>query len=153
MNTTLLMLGKRVNMARRSHRRWLVVLIYAGFAALVLAWFSNYAPKLAAWCLIGAVAFQLTILHLVGRSSEATDERESHRWDHAHARAYPWIGYCLLVALFTSPLTRTGQASALATPALHGQLPYMLLMTAGILYVSLPQAILLWTEPDILEAE
>jgi hypothetical protein len=29
------------------------------------------------------------------------------------------------------------------------QLPHFLLVATGILYVTLPQAILLWTEPDM----
>jgi hypothetical protein len=157
MNTQLNLIGKRINMAPQTHRRWLVVLMYAAFAVLIEVWCSYDAPRLATWCLFGAVGLNLVLLHLVGRSSEATDERESHRWDYAYARAYLWPGYCLVFALFASGLTKKLTPISPSTiPALHAfeaQFPYMLLMAAGVLYVSLPQAILLWTEPDIMEAE
>lgn len=149
MNTQLNLLGKRINMAPRAHRRWLVALIYAAFAVLV-AVFSDYA-NFAAWCLIGVTVLHLALMQLVGRRNEATDEREVSRWDHAYARAYPSIGYCLVFALFSSGLTQR-LSSALGSAgwrALLAQFPYMLLMAAGILYVTLPHAILLWTEPDM----
>jgi hypothetical protein len=43
-----------------------------------------------------------------------------------------------------------------ANPALRAffdQLPYELLVAAAILYYTLPQAILLWTEPDMEDAQ
>ena len=157
MNTQLNLLGKRLNMAPRAHRRWLVVLMYVIFAALIEVWFSMDAPRVATWCLFGAVALNLVFMHLVGRSNEASDEREVKRWDHAYARAYPWLGYWVVFALFASGLTKKltliSPSTNPALQAFEAQLPYMLLMAAGILYVSLPQAILLGTEPDILEAE
>lgn len=153
MNTQLKLLGKQINMAPRLHRRWLVVAMYAVFAVLITAWFSDYAPRFAAWCLIGAVGLQLVLLHLVGQPSEATDERESHRWDQARSRAYPWLGYCLLFALGTTQLhTKVNEALHPTLFATFQQLPYSLLMAAGVLYVTLPQTILLWTEPDLEEA-
>jgi TRAP-type C4-dicarboxylate transport system permease small subunit len=174
MNTQLAFVGRRINMAPRTHRRWLVALIYlistvlivawawfsryaAGSLAydpttssLAWAWFSRYAGWFAAGCLIAVVALYLLILHLVGGPSEATDEREKRRWDQVRARAYPWLGYVLLLALGTSQVHRN--VNATIHPALHGilqQLPYSILMAAGVLYLTLPQAILLWTEPDM----
>jgi hypothetical protein len=154
MNTQLELLGKCINMAGRAHRRWLVVATYFAFTAFIVAvfWFSGTFFYL--WCLIAVVAVSMMVSHLVGRRSEATDERQSYRWDHATARAYPWIGHCLLIALVTTQLH--SKVSEAAHPALFStfqQLPYSLLMAAGVLYITLPQAILLWTEPDILEGE
>lgn len=154
MNTTLQLFGKRINMAPRAHRRWLVVATYAAFAAFIIAvfWFSR--SLFYAWCLIAVVAASIMISHLVGRRTEATDERETYRWDNATARAYPWIGHCLLVALVATQLH--GKVSEAAHPALFAtfqQLPYSLLMATGVLYITLPQAILLWTEPDMEDGQ
>ena len=150
MNTQVVFLGKRINMAPRVHRRWLVVATYAAFAAFIVAvfWFSR--SVFYTWCLIAVVVVSIMVSHLVGRPNQATDERESYRWDHATARAYPWIGNCLLLALVTTQLH--GKVSEAAHPVLFAtfqQLPYSVLMAAGVLYITLPQAILLWTEPNM----
>lgn len=154
MNTQVVFLGKRINMAPRVHRRWLVVATYAAFAAFIVAvfWFSR--SVFYTWCLIAVVAVSIMVSHLVGRPNQATDERESYRWDHATARAYPWIGNCLVLALLTTQLH--GKVTEAAHPALFAtfqQLPYSVLMAAGVLYITLPQAILLWTEPDMESAD
>lgn len=154
MNTQVVFLGKRINMAPRLHRRWLVVATYAAFAAFIVAvfWFSR--SVFYTWCLIAVVAVSIMVSHLVGRPNQATDERESYRWDHATARAYPWIGNCLVLALLTTQLH--GKVTEAAHPALFAtfqQLPYSVLMAAGVLYITLPQAILLWTEPDMESAD
>ena len=154
MNTQVTMLGKRINMATRVRRRWLVAATYAAFAFFIVAafWFSR--SLFYAWCLIAVVAASLMVSHLVGRRDEAADERESYRWDHATARAYPWIGHCLLAALITTQLH--SKVSAASHPALFTtfqQLPYSLMMAAGVLYITLPQAILLWTEPDMEDGQ
>jgi hypothetical protein len=150
MNTQMVLLGKRINMAPRAHRRWLVVATYAAFATFIVAlfWFSR--SLFYAWCLIAVTAVCIMVSDVVGRRNEATDERESYRWDHATARAYPWLGNCLVLALFTTQLH--SKVSEAAHPALFTtfqQLPYSLLMAAGVLYITLPHVILLWTEPDM----
>ena len=75
MNTQLALLGKHINMAPRVHRRWLVVATYAAFSALIVAvfWFSK--SLFYAWCLIAVVAVSLMVSHLVGRPTDAVDER------------------------------------------------------------------------------
>ena len=153
MNTQTAFVGRRIDIAPRAHRRWLVALIYLIFTVLIVswAWFSRHPVSFAApGCVIACVALYLLILHLAGPPSEATDEREKRRWDQVRARAYPWLGYALMLALFTWQL----HASVKATlhPELQGilqQLPYGILLAAGVLYMTLPQAILLWSEPDM----
>jgi hypothetical protein len=153
MNTQLAFVGRRINMAPRTHRRWLVALIYLILTVLIVtwAWFSRYAGSFAAaGCLIGAIALYLLVLHLVGEAREATDEREKRRWDQVRARAYPWLGHVLMLAVLTWQLH--AMVNATLHPELHGilqQLPYGILMAAGALYFTLPQAILLWSEPDM----
>jgi hypothetical protein len=39
MKTNFVLLGARVSFASRQSRRWLVALVYAGFAATEIAWF------------------------------------------------------------------------------------------------------------------
>lgn len=154
MNTQLVFLGKRINMAPRAHRRWLVVATYAAFATFIVAlfWFSR--SLFYAWCLIAVTAVCIMVSGIVGRPNEATDERESHRWEHATARAYPWLGYCLALALFTTQLhSKVSEAAHPALFATFQQLPYSLLMAAGVLYITLPQVILLWTEPDLEDGQ
>lgn len=155
MNTQLAFVGRRINMATRTHRRWLVALIYLISTVLIVAWawFSRHGASFAAaGCVIAFVGLlYLPILHLVGEAREATDEREKHRWDQARARAYPCLGYALLLAVLTWPL-HANKASTALHPELHGilqQIPYGILMAAGVIYMTLPQAILLWTEPDM----
>jgi hypothetical protein len=149
MNTQLAFVGRRINMAPRTHRRWLVALIYLIFTVLIAAWawFSRHGGSLAATgCMIAGIALCLLILYLAGAPRDATDEREKRRWDQVRARAYPWLGGVLLLAGFTWQLRAIGNAE------LHGilqQLPYGILMAAGVVYMTLPQAILLWTEPDM----
>ena len=152
MNTQLELLGKRINMAPRTNRRRLVIVMYAAFAAMITVWYSRYDGWFAAWCLMGGVALVLIVLLLVGEAREASDEREAHRWDHARARAYPWLGFMLLLAMGTSQVHRNVSASL--HPVTHAalqRLPWALVMAAGVLYLTLPQAILLWTEPDLEE--
>jgi hypothetical protein len=115
------------------------------------AWLSRHAGSFAAaGCVLAAIALYVLIVYLVGGPSEATDEREKRRWDQVRARAYPWLGYVLMLAVLTWPLH--AMANTTLHPELHGilqQLPYGILMAAGVLYFTLPQTILLWTEPDM----
>jgi hypothetical protein len=153
MNIHLAVFGRGINLALRVHRRRLVALMYCGYAAMIAIWASQYAPELAACCLGGGVAVQLLLLSLVGLSSEAGDERERRRWDQVYARAYRCLGFVLLIALGTSQVH--AMADATTYPMLHAvfqRLPYALSMAAGVVYLTLPQAILLWTEPDFEEA-
>jgi len=80
------------------------------------------------------------------------DEREMHRRDHAHYLAYRALTYVVLGAFlagsFRGPNTlRTLNAAAVRVGMV--QWPQVLLMAVFLLYISLPQAILLWTEPDM----
>jgi hypothetical protein len=154
MNTQLAFVGRRVNMAPRTHRRWLVALLYLIFTVLIVAWawFSRYGASFpAAGCVLAMVGLLYPlILYLAGDARQATDEREKRRWDQARACAYPWLGYVLLLAVLIWPLHAMGNATL--HPDLYGilrRLPYGFLLAAGVVYMTLPQAILLWTEPDM----
>ena len=156
MKTELNFLGRRIKMASRIRRRQLVVLIYVGFTALVLAWFSEPAQTFAAWCIVLAYSLLLAITSLVGNGYDSGDEREIYRRDHAHFMAYRSLGYVLVLALFAAYFRGPNPVTPALAPALRSflyQLPYELLMAAGVIYLTLPRAILLWTEPDMEEAQ
>ena len=80
------------------------------------------------------------------------DEREMHRRDYAHFRAYYLLGYGIVAALFATFFADPNPIAPLLPLALRTsliKLPQILLMATVILYATLPQAILLWTEPDM----
>jgi hypothetical protein len=143
-----------------------VVLIYAGFATLLVAWFALYGSPTAAMRsgtgIALFVAFQFLGRFLGGRTyggglvppAESGDERERRRRDHAYYVTYKWwdlafIPVLLSLGLKISPSYSTWQP---ALRVLADRLPWGLAVAAGILYFTLPQTILPWTEPDIEEA-
>jgi hypothetical protein len=154
MKTDLVFLGKHINVASQSRRRRLVVLIYVGLAALLFASLCGNANLL-----IFFFTFVIVARFLGGRSYRnglvppfmSGDEREMHRRDHANFLSYWWWDLALLPAMAAVGLKNNPFYPAW-TPALRvfiDHLPYGLLFAAGILYYTLPQAILLWTEPDM----
>jgi len=157
MRTEFILGNTRIRFESRARRRWFVALVYALLAALELAWFSDYARGMVGgWiisvCLIFGVALLLVFSSLAGDMRARGDEREMHRRDHAHFRAYYFLGYGLIAALFAGYFRGPNPITPLVPPALRAslvQLPYFLLVATGILYLTLPQAILLWTERDM----
>jgi hypothetical protein len=158
MKTALSIGNIHFNVATRVRRRWLVAAIYAGFAFLVAAWFlwgSKYPLPLLA-----LIAFYVFAGLLVGGRSnsyglvpsyEEGDERELTRRYKAHYKAYIWLDLLCIPALFTA-FAVNGPDAGHAGPAaqmLVSRLAWALLIAVGILYYTLPQAILLWTEPDM----
>ncbi len=160
MRSELFFLGMRINIASRSHRRWLVVAIFAGFAALLVSWFVFYGTLAV---LLIFLAFTRLCRFLGGRSYrggllpsfDGGDERELIRRYRAHYVTYEYLDLAFLPALVAA-IFKANPHNLPANPALRiffGQLPYGLLVAAGILYYTLPQAMLLWTEPDMEEAQ
>ncbi len=90
------------------------------------------------------------------------DEREMHRRDHAHYVAYRILLYGFLAVFFcyfaAIPIVRYFQgfnpATVFLSVVVTGSLrQHFLLMAVAFLYPTLPQAVLLWTEPDMEEAQ
>lgn len=156
MKTQVAFLGKQINMAPRAHRRWLVVATYAAFAAFIVAVFWFNRSLFYAWCLIAVTVVMIMVSSLVGRPTETVDEREAHRWDYVHARAYRALGWVFVLALFAGyfrgPNPITPQVGEVLRTFLE-KMQFELLMAAAVLYITLPPAILLWTEPDMEDAE
>ena len=151
----------RIRFESRARRRWFVALVYTVLAVFFMAvLLLNKEEVAGAWIRVGCgilfVGLFIVFTWIAGDMRRRGDEREMHRRDHAHFRAYRALGYFLLGyfligALFPDyfgghPIT------PLAPLALRGflmQLPNVLLMATVLLYATLPQAILLWTEPDM----
>jgi hypothetical protein len=116
----------------------------------------------AGWSFVGLVllaAFLQMARFLGGRSYrggvvpsfEGGDERERILRYRAHYFAYSYLDLLLFPAILAA-FGRRGPEAMAASAAVRAwldQLLWALLIAWGILYYTLPQAILLWTEPDI----
>jgi hypothetical protein len=157
MNTEYPVGNLRIRFESRARRRWFVALFYAVLAACDFAGFSAEAKNTAAaWivsvCLILITGLAIVFSWIAGDVRARGDEREMHRRDHAHFRAYYIPGYGLVAALFAGYFSNPNPITPhlpIALKAFLLQLPHVLLVATVILYVSLPQAVLLWTEPDM----
>ena len=165
MNTEYAIGNLRIHFESRARRRWFVALCYSVIAILCLAeYFLN--PKLnpsisrmtatGAWtiCICGILYVALIIVFtwLASDARARGDEREMQRRERAFSRAYPVLGCCIgasfLAACFGGPSPLT-PLSPLALREFLVPLPFVLLMATVFLYMTLPPAILLWTEPDM----
>lgn len=157
MRTEFLFLGIRINIASRDRRRWLVALIYAAFAALDAAWFWLGGSSNVGFLLL--LAFAILARFMGGRSyegglipsDEAGDERERTRRYRAHYLAYNWLDLALfpVVGAFIFLHGPDIKHLSLAAHLLLERLPWAFLMAVGILYYTLPQAIVPCFEPDL----
>ncbi len=166
MNTDYAVGNIRIHFESRARRRGVVALIYAVLLVFgVLAAFEVTQRSLNgkvtasfAWIVAGCgilfVALWIVFTWLAGDMRARGDEREMHRRDHAHFRAYYSLGYCLVAALFASFFADPNPITSFLPLALRTfliKLPQMLLMDTLFIYITLPQAILLWTESDLEE--
>lgn len=162
MNTEYTVGNIRIRFESRARRRWFVTLVYAVLAVFLLAiFFLNTEEAAGAWIRVGCgilfVGLFIVFTWIAGDMRTRGDEREMHRRDHAHFRAYRVLGYFLLGSVFIGALFAgyfggPNLIMTVAPWALRGflmQLPNVLLMATVLLYATLPQAILLWTEPDM----
>ena len=163
MKTELAVGNFRIHFEFRSHRRWFVALCYTLFAVSDLVWcFLN--PKMnpsasskeaaGAWivagCMFLSVVLVVVLTGLSGDIRARGDERETHRREHSISRAYPLIGFSVMASAFASSFgIPTAGPLPLAAREFLVQLTFVLSMATFFLYVTLPQAILLWTEPDL----
>lgn len=149
-----------VNMAGRAHRRWLVGLTYLALLAfsIMVSTMDGPRPQMTAFSLV--LVFTSVLVNgfifggyggqgLIKPFATCTprgrlarwhnDERERQRRDRMHFHAYRIVvallilGYLLLLAPFQQP-----EASRIV------------MLAAVVLGFTLPQALLLWTEPDLV---
>jgi hypothetical protein len=110
-------------------------------------------PRPEKWSMpSGVLELKLRVyLPAVGDEESAwrNDERELHQRDHAHYLAYQALGIAVVIPWFLASL-RVLRANFFGMSAMTAdQVYYALLMIALLLFLTLPQAILLWTEPDM----
>jgi hypothetical protein len=168
MNTEYAVGNIRIHFESRARRRWLVALFYFAVAVIDLA--ARTIDTTGPWILIGCAAFFAALFivfsWLVDNERGRRDEREIHRRDHAHYVAYRSLLYCFLASFFlygvvllpllASHFKGPDPSTPLLPLALRQfltQLQRFLLVAVCIVFITLPQAILLWTEPDMQDPE
>jgi hypothetical protein len=142
----------RIPFASQARRRRIVKLVYISMALLLFAQFTDFLRPIVSRCLVLVVGLMIIFTWLTGDMRTRGDEREMHRRDHAHYPAYYSPTYALVGTLFAGYFRSPNPITPLLPPALRGcliELPSNILWATGILYFTLPQAILLWTEPDM----
>lgn len=162
MNTEYAVGNIRIRFESRTRRRWLVVLFYAAVAALGFAPFSAHPNILSVWIVGGCAALWgalfIVLTWIAGDPRLRGDEREAYRRDHAHYLAYRILLYGFLgVVVFYFSLTPLARLFLESHPSalfprvvLSGSLgEHFAFMATAFLIGSLPQAVLLWTEPDM----
>lgn len=101
------------------------------------------------------LALKLRVYQSVLPSDEdalRSDERELHQRDHAHFLAFQWITIAL-VAPWILAYSRMLRPRFVLIPGMTADEFYFAFALIGMmLLLTLPQAILLWTEPDMDEA-
>jgi hypothetical protein len=146
----------RIPFASRARRRWLVLLVYASLAMFFFIGFTDYLRPVTSICLILIVGLMIVFTWIAGDMRTRGDERELHRRDHAHFVAYRFLANGFVAVLFALYFRGPNPITPLLPRAMQSlvmQLPSIVLWATGILYFTLPQAILLWTEPDMEEAD
>ena len=82
-------------------------------------------------------------------SAYRNDERELHQRDHAHYLAFQAVGVAVCVPMFIASMRLIRPSLMSWIPMNPDAMYYGLTLIALILFLTLPQAILLWTEPDM----
>lgn len=148
-----------INMARRNNRRWLVAVTYAGLLALwAVVWklggdrgeaLAFTFLLLATSLLVNGIIFGgygrwglikpfSTRTPLGDPTPWRNDERELRRRDRMHFYAYRVVVSLILLGYFLG-----------RDPFQHPQVGNALLLGGLLLGMTLPQALLLWIEPDM----
>jgi len=115
--------------------------------------FNNKAPK-EHQMLPPLLALKLRVYQPVPAGDDGTyrnDERELHQRDHAHYLAFQAVGVAVCVPMFIASMRLIRPSLMSWIPMSPDAMYYGLTLVAMILFPTLPQAILLWTEPDMEE--
>jgi hypothetical protein len=192
MRAELIILGKRLDMAPQNHRQTMVVLIYAGMATLMTAfWFIDrwhvtgtymiFATILVNRFLLGGYNFGGLIKPFNGKAPRnggriaqpppflmlalrvypsysepedrdyRNDERELQQRDRAHYYAYQGLSVALVLIWLFVNFKNFAPRLLSWIPVSTDLLTYGLALATIVVALTLPQAILLWTEPDMIE--
>jgi hypothetical protein len=136
-----------IDMAPRANRRWLVAVTYLSLMtvfAIICAQGGDHAIIL----ILLATIINGVVLGGYGRgglikpfATRRNDEREVHRRDRMHFYAYRFVVALLLLGYVLG-----------GDPFNYPQLSRALFLGGVVIGLTLPQALLLWMEPDV-EAE
>lgn len=189
MRAELVLFGRQIDMARQTRRRMLVVLIYAGIAALMIGlwfadhwrWSGNYvfwAALLACRLFLGGHYLGGLIKPFNGKGPKQysepppllllklrvyapllatedgafrSDERELKQRDRAHYQSYQALGMGVLLALWVAQIGMNHPQWLAWIRMTPFQIVYGLMLVMIMLFLTLPQCIMLWTEPDMAE--
>jgi hypothetical protein len=154
MNTEYTIGKMRIPFASRGRRRWFVGLVYAVITVYLLAAFSPLEKSTSgAWMVAGCgiflVGLWIVFTWIAGDPRARGDEREAHRRDHAHFVAYRVVAYCVIAAFVAVTLRQASPHLPVMVRGLCAQLPKFVLWATYAVFATLPQAILMWTEPDM----
>jgi hypothetical protein len=86
-------------------------------------------------------------------SEYRSDERELQQRDRAHYQAYQWIASTLVVLWLLASWNAFKPHLLAWIPASPSLLIYGVVLASIVVSLTLPQAILLWTEPDMEETD
>jgi hypothetical protein len=84
-------------------------------------------------------------------STYRNDERELHQRDHAHYLAFKAVGVAVCIPMLIASMRIIRPSLMSWIPMPPDAVYYGLTLVAILLFLTLPQAILLWTEPDMEE--
>jgi len=178
LKTYLSFFGRKLNLASRERRRWLVVIFYIVAAMIICAgwrqrgneregsvnvilfiflagsflggyWFW-YGTRFEGNSLVkpfeGNQMLKSSLFSGAKRSDLRNDERDLMRRDHAHYQAYGILAGILMLAfiLYNGPVYHSVSLEA------QRRFVFLLLQAGVTLAFTLPAAIILWTEPDLI---
>lgn len=86
-------------------------------------------------------------------SEYLNDERELHQRDHAHYLAYQVLSFGVLIPMLARSVQHFMPKLLASSGMTASQFYYGLGLIAFLLFMTLPQVILLWTEPDMEPAK
>jgi hypothetical protein len=155
-----------ISMVSRDRRRWLVVLCYAALSLLILLGFaaSSYSARfiLVIFAVFLGTCIRLVIFSRLAKDTvlpmheailglslntlwhkSGPDERQVAVRNAAYYRAYRVVAVYLFLIIPVASLMVAGKA------ALNEVLLGLIAVSFIVLVYTLPQAIILWTEPDI----
>jgi uncharacterized membrane protein len=153
MNTHIDLLGMHISMASRARRRALVVFYYAALAAWIAGFCSG--TRSALLLVLPLMIALFLFAGYAGTGFEGGDEREIHRRDHAFFIAYQKMTFILYPGLFIisvlGPNSLIVPLFDLPYRKILEVLPFGVVFALIGIYPTLPNAIILWTEPDLEE--
>jgi hypothetical protein len=159
-----------ISMVSRERRRWLVVLCYAALSLLILLSFAASSESarfiLVLFAMFAGTCIQFVIFYKLAKDTvlpvqedigpirlglsrnalshnSKPDERQVAVRNAAYYRAYRLVATYLLLIMPVASLRVNGAA------ALNEVLLGLIALSFIVLVYTLPQAIILWTEPDI----